>query len=309
MPDPIIRVDNLWKNYGDIVAVQDVSFEVMPGEIVGLLGPNGAGKSTIIRILTGYIPATRGTARVDGLEVYRHGLEVRARVGYLPENTPLYDDMRVCEYLRYRAKLKGVRRGQLRGRVDEVIDRCRLGDMHRRIIGHLSKGYRQRVGLADALVHDPPILILDEPTVGLDPLQVRQMRQLILDLSARHTIIFSSHILTEVEAVCRRVIILDRGQAVDIQEVEPLRTMDRLQVELDEPVPEKLETALQGIEGVRQVLLSHRKSGVLVTLVYDPAADVRRPVVQLLQQEGAHLVELRRQKRSLEQRFIEVIKP
>src|SRR5580658_10072136 len=194
----MIEVSNLIKYFAGNVAVKDVSFQVAKGEIVGLLGPNGAGKSTTMRILSCFIPATPGAARVSGLDVFSQADEVRCRIGYMPENNPLHPDMRVREYLKFRARLKGLGRSRSRERVDAVLAQCGLGDVSKRIIGQLSKGYRQRVGLADALVHEPELIILDEPTIGLDPSQIRVVRQLIKELAQKHTVLMSSHILQEV---------------------------------------------------------------------------------------------------------------
>src|SRR5215470_16236669 len=194
----MIEVANLTKRYAGHTAVSDISFNVARGEVVGLLGPNGAGKSTTMRVLSCYLPATSGTVRVAGLDVFHHSEEVRRRIGYMPENNPLYYDMRVREYLKFRARLKGLGIKRSRQRVDTVMEQCALTDVSRRIIGHLSKGYRQRVGLADALVHEPELIILDEPTIGLDPHQIRSVRQLIKDLSRNHTVLISTHILSEV---------------------------------------------------------------------------------------------------------------
>ena len=196
------------------MAVDDVSFEVARGEIVGFLGPNGAGKTTTMRILACYLPATGGAVNVAGYDVFRDSIEVRRRIGYLPENVPLYPEMRVDEYLNYRARLKGVPPKKRRKRVDEVKGLCGLKDVGRRIIGQLSKGFRQRVGLAESMVHDPDLLILDEPTIGLDPNQIRQVRELIKGLAPRHTILISTHILPEVEMTCQRVLIIHRGRIV-----------------------------------------------------------------------------------------------
>ncbi|HUD83408.1 MAG TPA: ABC transporter ATP-binding protein, partial [Candidatus Saccharimonadales bacterium] len=208
----MIEVSNLTKRYAGNTAVADVSFTVNRGEIVGLLGPNGAGKSTTMRILSCFIPATSGTARVAGLDVFTQADEVRRRIGYMPENNPLHYDMRVREYLKFRARLKGLGQSRSRQRVDAVLAQCGLGEVSRRIIGQLSKGYRQRVGLADALVHEPELIILDEPTIGLDPSQIRVVRQLIKDLGRRHTVLISSHILPEVEMTCSRVMIMREGR-------------------------------------------------------------------------------------------------
>lgn len=208
----VIEVARLTKRYGRVLAVDELSFRVGPREIVGFLGPNGAGKSTTMRILAGFLPATSGTARVAGFDVFHQSSEVRRRIGYMPENNPLPPDMRVREYLKFRARLKGLHGSECRQRVDLVSEMCGLRDMGRRIIGTLSKGYRQRVGLADALVHDPPLLILDEPTIGLDPNQIRSLRQLIKDLAQRRSVLLSSHILPEVEMTCTRVLIMHRGR-------------------------------------------------------------------------------------------------
>src|ERR1700691_3645592 len=194
----MIEVKNLTKRYAGRTAIRDISFSVARGEIVGLLGPNGAGKSTTMRILSCFMPATSGTARVAGYDVFHQSNDVRRRIGYMPENNPLYPDMRVRETLKFPARLKGLTRGKTRERVDAVIGQCGLKDVHRRIIGQLSKGYRQRVGLADALVHEPELIILDEPTIGLDPNQIRSVRQLIRSLGGAHTVLISTHILPEV---------------------------------------------------------------------------------------------------------------
>jgi len=208
----MIEVSDLTKRYAGHTAVSSVSFTVGRGEIVGLLGPNGAGKSTTMRILSGFMPATSGTVHVAGFDVFSQSDEVRRRIGYMPENNPLYPDMRVREYLKFRARLKGLNRQRARDRVDIVIQRCGLADVSKKIIGHLSKGYRQRVGLADALVHEPELIILDEPTIGLDPNQIRSVRELIKELGRSHTILISTHLLHEAELTCSRMIILREGK-------------------------------------------------------------------------------------------------
>jgi ABC-2 type transport system ATP-binding protein len=207
----MIHVEQLTKYYGEYPAVRDVSFEVAKGQIVGFLGPNGAGKSTTMRILAGYITATSGKATIDGKDVFWEPIEARRRIGYLPESCPLYSEMRVEEYLRFRGGLKNLSSHDRRTRMDYVVDRCWLKDVRRQLIGTLSKGYRQRVGLADALLANPPVLILDEPTVGLDPAQIRETRKLIKELGAQHTILLSTHILPEVEMTCDSVIIIHQG--------------------------------------------------------------------------------------------------
>src|SRR5712692_8551546 len=208
----MIEVDNLTKFFGPVLAVDHISFRVSQGEIVGFLGPNGAGKTTTMRILTSYLPATSGVVRVAGYDVMTQSMDVRRSIGYLPESVPLYPEMRVDEYLLYRAKLKGVDRKERQHRLDYCLEHCRIREVRRRLIGTLSKGYRQRVGLADAMIHDPPILILDEPTVGLDPLQIRETLALIKELGEKHTILLSTHILSEVETICQRVIIINAGR-------------------------------------------------------------------------------------------------
>src|SRR5262245_26032925 len=207
----MIHVENLTKNFGPVVAVNDVSFEVEKNEIVGLLGNNGAGKTTLMRMLTTYLPASSGVAKVAGFDVMLESMEVRKRIGYLPESIPLYPEMRVSEYLQFRAKLKGVDRRQRNSRMEYVLDTCRIREVQRRLLGTLSKGYRQRVGLADSLIADPPLLILDEPTDGLDPGQKQETLQLLRELGKSHTIMLSSHLLTEVEALVDRVLIMRRG--------------------------------------------------------------------------------------------------
>ena len=209
---PAIEVKNLTKRYGSRTAVDAVSFSIEDGEIVGFLGPNGAGKTTTLRILTCFQPASAGTARVAGYDVFTQGVQVRENTGYLPESTPLYTEMRVFKYLWYRATLKGVPRRVRRGAVEEAMERCGVSDVCDRVIGHLSKGYRQRVGLADALVHRPRVLILDEPTSGLDPNQVRDVRDLIKEIAGQTTILFSTHTIPWVEQVCERVIVINQGR-------------------------------------------------------------------------------------------------
>ncbi|MFL5242210.1 MAG: ABC transporter ATP-binding protein [Gemmataceae bacterium] len=219
----MISVRGLTKYYGDYAAVRNVSFDVPAGTVVGFLGPNGAGKSTTMRILAGYLTATSGQATIDGLDVFWDPVEVRRRIGYMPENCPLYPEMRVKEYLQFRAGLKGLHGGAAGKRVAYVIERCWLTEVPRQLIGTLSKGYRQRVGLADTLIADPPVLILDEPTAGLDPAQIRETRTLIRDLGKEHTILLSTHILPEVEKLkCDQVIIINRGEVAAAGSMEEL---------------------------------------------------------------------------------------
>src|ERR1043166_2025228 len=221
----MIEVANLTKRFAGRTAVADISFTVGRGEIVGLLGPNGAGKSTTMRILSCYMPATSGTVRVAGLDVFHDSIEVRRRIGFMPENNPLHPEMRVREYLKFRARLKGLSWKRSRGRVDVVMEQCGLTDVARKIIGHLSKGYRQRVGLADALVHEPELIILDEPTIGLDPHQIRAVRQLIKSLATTHTVLISTHILPEAEMTCNRMLILYEGKILAADTPENLQRL------------------------------------------------------------------------------------
>ena len=222
----MIEVANLSKRYGEIAAVRDVSFTAAPGQILGFLGPNGAGKTTTMRIITGFLPATSGTVRVDGFDVFDQSTEVRRRIGYLPENPPLYNDMTVPTYLRFVARLKGMARGDIPDAIERVMDTCVLQGVRDRLLGHLSKGFRQRVGLAQALIHDPPVLILDEPTIGLDPRQIIEIRSLIRTLGGKRTVVLSTHILPEVSQVCEKVVIINEGHVV-VEDLLANLTRDR----------------------------------------------------------------------------------
>lgn len=220
----MIHVENLTKYYGDYAAVRDVSFDVERGQVVGFLGPNGAGKSTTMRILTGYLTASSGQASIEGKDVFWDPIEARRRIGYLPESCPLYTEMRVEEYLRFRGGLKGLSGSECKRRLGFVLDRCWLRDVRRQLIGTLSKGYRQRVGLADALIANPPVLILDEPTVGLDPTQIRETRKLIKELGREHTVLLSTHILSEVEMTCDSLIMIYQGRVAARGTLEGVRS-------------------------------------------------------------------------------------
>jgi len=252
----VIEVENLTKKYGERTAVNNISFSVRKGEVIGFLGPNGAGKSTTLRMLTGYLQPTSGSIRVGGVDAVRDPIAARRFIGYLPESVPLYREMRVEEYLRYRARLKGVRRAQLSARVDAALQLANVGDVRHRIIGQLSKGYRSRVGLADAIVADPPLLVLDEPTAGLDPNQIRQVRDLIRGMAGEKTVMLSTHILPEVESTCGRVLIVNKGQLVGEGAPGELRSAGQggqlLIVESRGP-RERLEAILSTVAGVRQV--------------------------------------------------------
>src|SRR5271163_2598270 len=251
----MIEVANLTKRYGGRTAVSDISFNVARGEIVGLLGPNGAGKSTTMRVLSCFMPATSGTVRVAGFDVFHQSDEVRRRIGYMPENNPLHPDMRVREYLKFRARLKGLGWRRSRERVDTVMEQCSLTDVTKRIIGQLSKGYRQRVGLADALVHEPELIILDEPTIGLDPNQIRSVRQLIKSLAQKHTVLISTHILPEVEMMCSRMLIMLGGKILAADTPENLQKLmagnSQIIAEIDAPA-EELRDVWSQMPGIEQ---------------------------------------------------------
>lgn len=303
----MIRVSHLTKRYPGHVAVDDVSFDVERGEIVAFLGPNGAGKTTTLRVLAGYLPASSGEVHVAGFDVTRDSLEVRRRIGYLPENCPLYPEMRVDEYLRFRARLKGVRGRAVRQRLEEVKSLCGIEDVGRRIIGHLSKGYRQRVGLAEVLVHEPDLLILDEPTVGLDPHQIRQVRELIARLAARHTILLSTHILSEAEAVSQRVLIIHRGRIAASDTTDGLRARRqaaaRVVAEIAGPA-DAVEAALSALPGVRQVALQESAGWLRCQLTCSEEGAVREAVFACVCARGWRLRGLQSERETLEDLFV-----
>ncbi len=306
----MIQVENLTKRYIGHVAVNGISFQVQRGEIVGLLGPNGAGKTTIMRVLSCYMPATSGTVKVAGYDVFHDGDEVRRRIGYMPEHNPLHSDMRVREYLKFRARLKGLKRAKCRERVDTVMQQCGLTDVYRKLIGHLSKGYQQRVGLADALVHEPDLVILDEPTVGLDPNQIRSVRQLIKDLAHNHTVLLSSHILPEVEMTCSRVLILHQGRILAADTTENLqKTMsDRGQIIVEIAAPiEELKACWEQIPEI-EYFSSEPVDGDFVRcrLTARDGNDLRQQIFLLVSQQGWVLRELTRARYSLEDIFVKV---
>ncbi|GAB4244193.1 MAG: gliding motility-associated ABC transporter ATP-binding subunit GldA [Candidatus Methylacidiphilales bacterium] len=305
----MIDVKNLVKKYAGQTAVQGISFEVSRGEVVGFLGPNGAGKSTTMRILTGFLPPTSGDVTVAGLDLLENSREVRRKIGYMPENVPLYMDMRVREYVEYRAALKGIRGRALRNRVSDALARCGVADVSRKMIGALSRGYRQRVGLADAIVHDPELLILDEPTAGLDPNQIRTVRELIKDLAKDRTILLSTHILPEVEMVCSRAIIINRGKIEASDTLENLAKRVRsgsLFLEV-QGVTAEVKAALEALEDVGQVEVRGEKDGwVQLECLAKPGKDVRRAVDDLIKDKRWPLHEFRYAKPTLEDVFVEL---
>ena len=307
----MIQVDNLTKRYGPVTAIQDVSFNVDKGRIVGFLGPNGAGKSTTMKILSCFMPATGGTARVAGYDVFSQSLEVRQRIGYLPENAPLYPDLSVASYLDFVAEIKGVGRGERRGRVAEVMERCFVTDMQNRLIGKLSKGYRQRVGLAQALLGDPEVLILDEPTIGLDPRQIAEIRSLIRSLAGQHTVILSTHILPEVSMVCDGIIIINHGrivaQGTESELVQQVFPTARVEVRVARASGDVAE-ALRAVAGVVTVEpLASRDGAAGFVVESEHGRDVRGELVRLVTGRGWELQELHQVGMSLEEVFIRVV--
>lgn len=304
----MIQVENLTKYFGPVMAVDRVSFSVDKGEVVGFLGPNGAGKTTTMRVLTSYLPATSGIARVNGYDVMTESMAVRRSIGYLPESVPLYNEMRVEEYLTYRAKLKGVPRKNRNQRMDYCLDRCRIKEVRRRLVGTLSKGYRQRVGLADAMIHDPPILILDEPTSGLDPIQIRETLALIKELGESHTILLSTHILSEVEAICERVMIINSGRVNVNQSLDELEADAVIVVEVRADL-EEVSKLLKGLSGVNDVIAKTNSEGVVHCEIYSEAEkDLREDIFFALAKKQWPVRRLELKRNRLEDAFFEVIR-
>lgn len=304
----MIQVHNLTKYFGPVMAIDRVNFEVDRGEVVGFLGPNGAGKSTTMRILTTWLPATSGIAKVADFDVMTESMDVRRNIGYLPENVPLYGEMRVEEYLMFRAELKGVPRKIRRQRVEYCLERCRIREVRRRLAGTLSKGYRQRVGLADAMIHDPPILILDEPTAGLDPIQIRQTLALIQELGDSHTILLSTHILSEVEAICERVIIINAGRVSVARSLEELESETRIILEVRGP-REQVTHLLRSLPGVLDVVTHELEDSLIrYEVSTETEADPREEMFFALAKKQWPVRRLERKRRRLEDAFFEVIR-
>ena len=307
----MIEVQHVTKRYGRVTAVDDVSFKVERGEILGFLGPNGAGKTTTMRILTGYMPPTEGRATVAGFDVFTHPIEAKARTGYLPETPPLYPDMTVREYLDFVARIKGVPPKERKERVATVMRRAHVDDMAARHCAKLSKGYRQRVGLAQALIHNPEVLILDEPTAGLDPRQIIETRDLIRSLAGDHTIVLSTHILPEVAQTCQRVVIINKGRVVAVDTPEGLtgrlQGAETMYVQVD-AADGDAAAALQGIPGVSRVAAGERRGAVEAFEVESArGTDVRREIARAVVTRGWGLLELRPMRMSLEEIFLQVI--
>lgn len=307
----MIEVEGLTKYYGNYQALKGISFRVERGEILGFLGPNGAGKTTTMRILTCFFPATSGTARVAGFDVFEEPLEVRKRVGYLPENVPLYRDMRVEEYITFVAGIKGVTRGEIKKKVGKVMDECGLMEVSNKPIGELSKGYRQRVGLAQALVNDPEVLILDEPTIGLDPKQITEIRGLIKGLSGKRTIILSTHILPEVGMTCQRVIIINEGRLVAVDTPQNLTSRlqggERIVLKVDGPPGDVLKE-LGSLRGVKGVERTGGGDGINdYTVEIEKGMGMRREIPNVIVKRGWGLLEMRPQEMTLEDIFIKLV--
>jgi len=306
----MIEVSHLTKRFARKTAVRDISFNVERGSIVGFLGPNGAGKTTTLRILTGYMPASSGSAQIAGYDIFRESLEARRRIGYMPESVPLYREMRVREYLKFRARLKGLNRTETRRRVREVIETCGLGGVKKQMIKTLSKGYRQRVGLADALVHDPELLILDEPTNGLDPNQIRSIRELIRELGRSRTVLLSTHILHEVELLCSEVVIIDNGRikAADKPEnlVAAMRAAGRISAEIKGD-PEPVAAAISALKHIKKV--THEEIGDgwhRFQILVDSGTDTRERLYRLATEHSWPLRSLFRHEATLEDVFVEL---
>jgi len=303
----MIEVRELTKRYGGTTAVDCVSFEVDKGKVAGFLGPNGAGKTTTMRMLTCFVPPTSGEARVAGYDVVRDSLEVRRRIGYMPENVPFYGEMRVREYLSYRAKLKDVPRAKRRARIEEVMARCGIKGMGRRLVGQLSKGYRQRLGLADCLVHAPSILILDEPTVGLDPSQIQEARRMIRELREGHTVFLSTHLLHDAEMVCDEVIFINRGRAVAGGSVEELLRGGGKVVVTVRGGGGSVRKSIERLEGVENV--QRRQEGEEEILeVCGGGPGVREAISRAVAESGGVVTGLREEQRTLEEVFVETMR-
>jgi ABC-2 type transport system ATP-binding protein len=311
----MIKVDGLSKRYARTVAVDNISFEVQKGEIVGFLGPNGAGKTTTMRVLTCFLPPTSGTANVAGYDVIEHPMQVKKHIGYLPETPPVYPEMEVDEYLRFTGQLKGISGADINRRVDEVMGKCAIGDVRNKLIGKLSKGYRQRVGLAQAIIHNPDVLILDEPTSGLDPKQIIEIRELLKHLAGDHTIILSTHILPEVEQTCEQVIIINKGKLVATDSVRNLQARTRgdesllLEVAPREGQLDALavQQKLEAVAGVSRVQCTEHKDASLLFEVHSQKGQlVRGDLARTVVAAGWDLYELRSAAKSLEEVFLQL---
>lgn len=306
----MIEVENLSKRYGPTLAVSDVSFNVQKGEVLGFLGPNGAGKTTTMRVITGFFPPTSGKVRVAGYDVSEEPLEAKKHTGYLPENPPVYPDMTVDEYLSFVARIKNVPRGNIAGRLDEIVEKCSVGDVRHRQIGKLSKGYRQRVGLAQALIHNPDVLVLDEPTAGLDPKQIIETRDLITSLAGQHTVILSTHILPEVSKTCQRVVVINSGQIVAVgtphELTHRLQGFETVLITVEGPAAEVIEK-FQRVGGVNWVEPRESSEGRVTLEVHsEKDKDVRAELARATVESGWKLYELKTSGMSLEEIFLKL---
>ena len=305
----MINVQSLTKRYGDLTAIKDVTFNVQKGEILAFLGPNGAGKTTTMRILTCFMPATSGAASVAGFDIFEEPQEVKKRIGYLPESPPLYTEMTVTEYLAFVARIKGIERKSRASALTRALERCALTEVRRRLIGNLSKGYRQRVGLAQALIHNPEVLILDEPTTGLDPKQIIEMRQVIKELAGHHTVILSTHILPEATAVCQRVIIIHEGRIVAVDTPDSLsaqlRQSEKIRLTLKTPSPGIID-ALKTVPGVLSVFHEPSPDGQVFMVECELGRDIRTELAAQAVHRNWGLLELSSVKLSLEDVFLKL---
>lgn len=303
----MIKVDNIVKYYGEHLALKGVSYTINKGEIVGFLGPNGAGKSTMMRIITGYLPATSGFVYLDDYEIYDNPIELKRRIGYMPENISLYTEMTVMDYLKFAAKLKGIERKHIKSALENTIEITGLTKYKDRIIGHLSKGYKQRTGIAQAIIHDPEVLILDEPTSGLDPNQLIEVRSLIKSLGGTRTVILSTHILSEVEDTCERALIIDSGELIAEDTIEGLKTaMDReiLGGNIELKVAGRLEDALIAVREVSGVIQAETDNFGSIIIECERGNDIRAAIVKHLVQSDFEVLEIRAKERTLEEVFI-----
>ncbi len=306
----MIEVQNLTKRYGPTLAVSEVSFDVRKGEILGFLGPNGAGKTTTMRVITGYLPPTEGKVRVAGYDVVEEPLEAKRRTGYLPESPPVYPDMSVAEYLAFVAKIKGVPRREVKQRINEVSEKVAITDVQDRQVGKLSKGYRQRVGLAQALIHNPEVLVLDEPTAGLDPKQIIETRELIKGLAGQHTVILSTHILPEVSKSCQRVVVINAGKVVAVGAPEELtrrlQGFETVLITAEGPAAE-IKDRFERVSGVNKVELRETVDGRVSFEVHaDKGKDVRAELARAIVESGWRLFELKTSGLSLEDIFLKL---
>jgi len=304
----MIEVQHLTKRYGSVTAIDDISFRVEKGEILGFLGPNGAGKTTTMRIITGFMPPTKGTVKVANYDVFEKPIEVKRRIGYLPEIPPLYSDMTTEEFLNFAGKLKQIPSNQINQRINDVCAKVDIEDVRKKTIKTLSKGFRQRVGLAQALIHDPEILILDEPTIGLDPIQIREVREMIRSFSGAHTVILSTHILPEASMICNRVVIIDKGKLIAQDTpaglAKSMEGIEKLRISIEGSLDE-VTSAVLSTEGVKRVIEKSTENGVCtLTLECDFQFHVRKSISQVISEKGWSMLEMKVEESTLEDIFL-----